>query len=220
MLSLLRPSLWEEQRWEPPLLRKRPQPSFSSPVHASNELSVSILRKACLCLSAGAFASHQRTPRHVYGIVISTVNRKCLAGSGRLCLVRSVCAECVRAHTHTHIANTAIPFHTCRCSHQRAADFPYATRLVRPARPLTVERQQLPSGFCVCCSVMKAFLISGLGCSLPGTQLETAEINTCSPAPRSQMMTKPHIQDPLRVSAGSCWHREVFIPASGTLSGH
>lgn len=55
---------------------------------------------------------------------------------------------------------------------------------------LTVESQQLPGGACVCCSVMKAFLISGLGCSLHASQLETAEVNTCCPVPRSRAGTK------------------------------
>lgn len=83
----------------------------------------------------------------------------------------------------------------------------YVIMLVYSIQPLTVERRQLPSDFRVCCSVMKAFLISGLGCSLPGSQLETAEINTHSPVPCSQTMTKPHTQDPLRASVGSCWHQ-------------
>lgn len=87
----------------------------------------------------------------------------------------------------------------------------YVIMLVYSIQPLTVERRQLPSDFRVCCSVMKAFLISGLGCSLPGSQLETAEINTHSPAPRSQAMTKPHTQDPLRAPVGSCWHQFFFV---------
>lgn len=87
----------------------------------------------------------------------------------------------------------------------------YVIMLVYSIQPLTVERRQLPSDFRVCCSVMKAFLISGLGCSLPGSQLETTEINTHSPASRSQTMTKPHTQDPLRASVGSCWHQVFFL---------
>lgn len=53
---------------------------------------------------------------------------------------------------------------------------------------LTVESQQLPGGAGVC-SVMKAFLISGLGCSVHASQLETAEINTHCPVAHSPAVT-------------------------------
>lgn len=221
MLSLLCPIFSVEQRWGAPLLRKCPKPSSSSSaVHASNEPSPSSVRRVCVC--------QQVHSRRISALPATFMEWWFPLQTENVCEEAADCVWCracvrnvhVCAHARAHIANTAIPFHTCRCLHQRAAALPYATRLVCSTRLLTVERQQLPSGFCVCCSVMKAFLISGLGWSLPGSQLETAEINTCSPAPRSQMMTKPQIQDPLRVSAGSCWHQEVFIPASVTLSGH
>lgn len=54
---------------------------------------------------------------------------------------------------------------------------------------LTVDSQQLPGGARVCCSVMKAFLISGLGCSVLASPLETAEINTCCPLACSRPVT-------------------------------
>lgn len=66
---------------------------------------------------------------------------------------------------------------------------------------LTVESRQLPGGARVC-SVMKAFLISGLGCSAHASQLETAEINTRCPVARSPAVTSlTHT----RPSQGCCW---------------
>lgn len=74
---------------------------------------------------------------------------------------------------------------------------------------LTVESQQLPGGARVCCSVMKAFLISGLGCGVHASQLETAEINTCCPVARSLAVTNL-TQDPLRAAVGACWHQDFL----------
>lgn len=54
---------------------------------------------------------------------------------------------------------------------------------------LTVESRRLPGGAGVC-SVMKAFLISGLGCSVHASQLETAEINTRCPVAHSPAATR------------------------------
>lgn len=98
---------------DPSLLRKRLGPSSSSSVHTSNESPLITAHcQACLCLPAGAFVSHEWTLCYIYGIVISTVNRKCLWGNGRVC----VWSVCVRAH-----ANAAIPLHTRWCEHQRVA---------------------------------------------------------------------------------------------------
>lgn len=68
---------------------------------------------------------------------------------------------------------------SCLCNH---------TCVFRPFL-LTVESRQLPGGARVCCSVMKAFLISGLGCSVHASRLETAEINTSCPVERSLAVT-------------------------------
>lgn len=63
---------------------------------------------------------------------------------------------------------------------------------------LTVESQQLPGGAGVCCSVKKAFLISGLGCSVHASQLETAEMNTWC------RLVRPPAQEPLTAAVGTC----------------
>lgn len=51
---------------------------------------------------------------------------------------------------------------------------------------------------------MKTSLFSGLGANQPGSEWETAEINT-------QMMTKAHAQDPLRAFVDTSWHQLGFF---------
>lgn len=93
---------------DPSLLRKRLGPSSSSSVHTSNESPLITAHcQPCLCLPAGAFVSHEWILSYIYGIVISTVNRKCLWGNGRLC-VWSVCVCAPFPRTHAGVRTSVL----------------------------------------------------------------------------------------------------------------
>lgn len=114
-----------QEMWDPSLLRKYLKPSFLS---YTPRWAFPIIThfKACVCLPAGAFVSHEWTLCCIYVMVITTVNRKCLGGKSRLWFVYCVCV-CVRVHmliqpfqcTHAGVHTSVLQL----CLHNRACVF-------------------------------------------------------------------------------------------------